>query len=147
MSAPNKIAVPVRLSTLAAAFLWLAAPAAAGARDYGSEYASALLGEALRGELREASRKVPRSQETRKLAGETGGPRSWNPAEMSPWANAYGTPSAGLAPRVSLGVLGITDGWRPARLCACYLPADARSWDGGPLTEADVARMCRAQCN
>jgi hypothetical protein len=109
-----------------------------------TEFLNALVAEQLRYELRAASRTLPPAASTRHPEPAAAGPKSWNPAERSPWANAYGTPAplAPVSPRIAL--LGV---WRPVRLCSCYLPADARSWDGGPLTEADVARMCRAQCN
>jgi hypothetical protein len=69
------------------------------------------------------------------------GPRTWNPSEQNPWANTYGTPTESrwqTAPRAY--------GHSAMRMCSCYLPADARSWDGGPLTDADISRLCRAQC-
>jgi hypothetical protein len=70
------------------------------------------------------------------------GPRTWNPGEQNPWANTYGTPAEAPARATSL-----RPGVRYAiPVCTCYLPADARSWDGGPLTDADIARLCRAQC-
>lgn len=70
------------------------------------------------------------------------GPQTWNPNEQNPWANTYGTPMEAPARATSQ---------RPrARyaipVCTCYLRSDARSWDGGPLTDADIARLCRAQC-
>jgi hypothetical protein len=70
------------------------------------------------------------------------GPRSWDAHEQNPWANTFGTPSgsrwrATTAQPFSSGIV---------RMCSCYLPADARSWDGGPLTDADITRLCRAQC-
>lgn len=69
------------------------------------------------------------------------GPTSWRAQNENPWANAYGTPSSsGYSPSVR------TLPGSSARLCTCYLPADARSWDGGPLTPADIARRCQAQC-
>jgi hypothetical protein len=72
----------------------------------------------------------------------TSGPRSWDAHDQNPWANTYGTPSGSrwrAAPDqpYSSGIV---------RMCSCYLPADARSWDGGPLTQADITRLCRAQC-
>jgi hypothetical protein len=70
------------------------------------------------------------------------GPRSWDPRDQNPWANTYGTPSEG--PRRGFGAA--PSGRNAVRMCSCYLPADARSWDGGPLTDADIARLCRAQC-
>jgi len=68
--------------------------------------------------------------------------RTWDAHNENPWANTYGTPSGSRwrATTVRPYYLGIV------RMCSCYLPADARSWDGGPLTEADITRLCRAQC-
>lgn len=69
------------------------------------------------------------------------GPTSWRAQNENPWANAYGTPSSsGYASSVR------TLPGSSVRLCTCYLPADARSWDGGPLTQADIARRCQSQC-
>jgi hypothetical protein len=69
------------------------------------------------------------------------GPTSWRAQNENPWANAYGTPS-------STGHFASTRTWpAPAvKVCSCYLPSDARSWDGGPLTQAEIARRCQAQC-
>ncbi len=71
-----------------------------------------------------------------------GGPRTWNPQDQNPWANTFGTPAEGRARVTPLRPRGAP----VLRLCSCYLPSDARSWDGGPLTDADIARLCRAQC-
>ena len=71
-----------------------------------------------------------------------GGPTSWSATSVSPWANAYGTPSTAAPSAVlhrRLGVVSFSS-------CNCYLPSDAKSWDGGPLTEADIARRCAQQC-
>ncbi len=109
------------------------------ADTYG-DYASAWLGERLRHERSPYwTDMVSRPSWTAEPASR--GPRTWDPRDQNPWANTYGTPSEGR--------------WRSAppaggrsalRMCSCYLPADARSWDGGPLTDADIARLCRAQC-
>ena len=71
-----------------------------------------------------------------------GGPRTWNPQDQNPWANTFGTPAESRARATPLRPRGAP----VLRLCSCYLPSDARSWDGGPLTDADIARLCRAQC-
>jgi hypothetical protein len=70
------------------------------------------------------------------------GPRTWKPGDQNPWANAYGTPAEAPARGTSLR----TGARYAIPVCTCYLPADARSWDGGPLTDADIVRLCRAQC-
>jgi hypothetical protein len=69
------------------------------------------------------------------------GPTSWRAGNENPWANAYGTPSSS-GQYAAVGTLPRS----AVKMCSCYLPADARSWDGGPLTPADIARRCRAQC-
>lgn len=69
------------------------------------------------------------------------GPVSWRASNENPWANAYGTPSSSGPAATSRSLPGTG-----VKMCSCYLPADARSWDGGPLTPADIARRCRAQC-
>jgi hypothetical protein len=69
------------------------------------------------------------------------GPTSWRAQNENPWANAYGTPSSsgyGASVRTLPGT--------SVKMCTCYLPSDARSWDGGPFTQADIARRCQAQC-
>lgn len=133
-----------RLHRILAHCACLAGVAAAAGAFAGSpeEYANAWLGERLRRDrpARMWSDLVARSATSSTPSAE--GPRTWNPSEQNPWANAYGTPSEAPAQATSL---------RPrARyaipVCTCYLPADARSWDGGPLTDADIARLCRAQC-
>ncbi len=70
------------------------------------------------------------------------GPTSWRAESQSPWANAYGTPSSGVYGATTMRTYPTVT----ARYCACYIPADAKSWDGGPLTEADIARRCKQQC-
>lgn len=125
----------------AASVLLLAAGAPALA-DYWSDYANAALAEALRREGRESFWRDMVVRPSRHADTRVTGPRSWEATNESPWANTYGTPprsdwrSTTLRPR----------GPSVVRMCSCYLSADARSWDGGPLTEADIARMCRAQC-
>lgn len=69
------------------------------------------------------------------------GPTSWRAHNENPWANAYGTPSSSGYAASTRSLPGSA-----VKLCSCYLPADARSWDGGPLTQADIARRCQAQC-
>ena len=138
----ERIAPLARVAALAALGVagWVPS-AAAGASD---DYLSALLGEQLRTERYQASRTTETRWTTKRTEAPASGVRSWNPADQNPWANAYGTPSASYPPnsvRLEAGV------WRPVRLCACYLPVETRSWDGGPLTAADVARLCKAQCN
>ncbi len=132
---PRRLVPFLAAATLAAAAGW----AQAGG-NY-SDYANAWLGEALRGDPRgDWGDLVSRPAWPTLPKGE--GPRTWRPLDQNPWANTFGTPSSARP------------AWRPAResagivrLCACYLPDDLRSWDGGPLTAADVARLCRAQCN
>jgi len=132
---------PVPLLSRVAAIALLAASIPAAA-DYWGDYGNAMLGERLRRDRPGSfwtdlvARPANRAETT------AGGPRTWVPYDQSPWANTYGTPAGSgswPAPPVppSVGIV---------RLCACYLPADARSWDGGPLTEADVVRLCHAQC-
>lgn len=122
-----------------AACLAAGLPAAA---DYRSDYADAWLGESLRRVRPESSWGDLVSRPAKPFERGPAGPKSWNPREENPWANTYGTPAsrpwAGttLRPR-SPGAV---------RLCSCYLSSDLRSWDGGALTSADVARLCRAQC-
>lgn len=131
------------LDPLARAFAaaCLAASMSAAA-DYRSDYIDAWLGERLRSERPERFWSDLVSRPARPVEREANGPRTWNPRDQNPWANTYGTPmSSGwsetiVRPRSS----------RAVRLCSCYLSADARSWDGGPLTDADIARLCRAQC-
>lgn len=110
--------------------------------DYRSDYAEAWLGERLRHDRPERFWSDLIARPAKRAEPAAGGPRTWNPHDESPWANTYGTPMSRawsdtvVRPRSS-GVV---------RLCSCYLSADARSWDGGPLTDADIARLCRAQC-
>jgi hypothetical protein len=140
----EKIAPRARIAALAILAMtgWAFAPsAAAGPSD---DYVSALLGEQLRVERYQASRTVSTHWTAKRTEAPANGARSWNPADQNPWANAYGTPSASYPPH---SVRFDAGAWRPVRLCACYLPVETRSWDGGPLTAADVARLCRAQCN
>lgn len=132
--------IPALAAALAVAAWGWPACASAGPSE---EYVSALLGEELRHGLREASRAVPSARTPKRLDTPPSGPRSWNPVDQNPWANAYGTPSGSFP---SMSVRADAGAWRPVRLCACYLPVDARSWDGGPLTDADISRLCRAQC-
>ncbi len=142
MSAPKMVPsarIPAMAAMAAAVLAW-PATVAAGVSD---DYMGALLGEQLRHELREASRSIAPARIPKRQESPATGPRSWNPGDQNPWANAYGTPAASYPP---LSVRANAGLWRPVRLCACYLPVDARSWDGGPLTEADIGRLCRAQC-
>jgi hypothetical protein len=69
------------------------------------------------------------------------GPTSWRAQNENPWANAYGTPSSSGYSASTRALSGST-----VKMCTCYLPSDARSWDGGPLSPADIARRCQAQC-
>ncbi len=71
------------------------------------------------------------------------GPTSWRAQNENPWANAYGTPSS---PASKYSTVSRVTASTTYHVCTCYIPADARSWDGGPLTQADVARRCQAQC-
>lgn len=73
----------------------------------------------------------------------TPGVKTWNAQDENPWANAYGKPMSVTGPTYTRAV---PRQYGNASLCACYLPADAKSWDGGPLTAADVSRMCKVQC-
>ena len=103
------------------------------------DYANAWLGERL---WRDRPTGLWTELAARPAAPATQGPRTWNPGEQNPWANTYGTPAEAQ---------GRATGQRlrsryAIPVCSCYLPSDARSWDGGPLTDADIARLCRAQC-
>lgn len=109
---------------------------------HGDGYASALLGERLRYDRPNAYWTDMVSRPARRAEPAPRGPRSWDPQDQNPWANTYGTPSEGPWRSVPLS----PGGRDVVRMCSCYLPADARSWDGGPLTDADIARLCRAQC-
>jgi len=73
------------------------------------------------------------------------GPTTWRAKNENPWANAYGTPSSHASRHSTVSrVTAITT--TTYDVCNCYIPSDARSWDGGPLTKADIARRCQAQC-
>lgn len=71
------------------------------------------------------------------------GPTSWRAQNENPWANAYGTPSSHASKYSTVSRVTSTTTYN---VCTCYIPSDARSWDGGPLTQADIARRCQAQC-
>ena len=123
----------------AIACLLAGAPAVA---DYWGDYGNAWLGERLQRDRPDRFWTDMVARPAKRAQPASGGPRTWVPHDQNPWANTYGTPAGGVArfatrTPYSTGIV---------RLCACYLPADARSWDGGPLTEADVVRLCRAQC-
>jgi len=108
---------------------------------YGDAYATARLGERLRYERSSRYWTDMLARPSWSVEPASRGPRSWDPSEQNPWANTYGTPTESrwqAAPRAY--------GRSAMRMCSCYLPADARSWDGGPLTDADISRLCRAQC-
>jgi hypothetical protein len=129
-----------RAYALIACFAALSGGGVANADRYG-DYASAWLGDALRHERSTPywTDMVSRPSWTADPAAR--GPRTWDPRDQNPWANTYGTPSE------SRGRSAPPAGGRSVvRMCSCYLPSDARSWDGGPLTDADIARLCRAQC-
>ncbi len=130
------------LARLALAAAILASGAAGASADAWGDYANARLGEALRRSDAERQWRDLVARPYRHAERLASGPRSWDASQENPWANTFGTPPASRwrstpAPPGFSGVV---------RLCTCYLPADARSWDGGPLTEADIARRCRAQC-
>lgn len=75
------------------------------------------------------------------------GPTSWHAQNENPWANAYGTPSSHASRHSTVSrVTATTTTTTTYNVCTCYIPADARAWDGGPLTETEIARRCRAQC-
>ena len=131
-----------------AVLLALAAASLPAAADYWGDYAGAWLG--------------PRNPErwtdlvarpARPAAYPSGGPRTWDAYEQNPWANTYGTPSSNplreplYRPRHSYSYPSSYSYSGLTPMCACYLPSDARSWDGGPLTSAEIARLCRSQCN
>ncbi|MCM2328685.1 MAG: hypothetical protein NDI88_12415 [Lysobacter sp.] len=106
------------------------------------DYANAWLGERLWRDRPKGSWTDLVARPVAPVSPAASGPRTWNPSEQNPWANTYGTP-AEAPPRAAR----LRPGARYAiPVCTCYLPADARSWDGGPLTDADIARLCRAQC-
>lgn len=131
--------LPSLVRVAALAVLVTGLPASADFRD---DYASAWLGERLRLDRPDPYWANGVANSAWRGWTPPAGPRTWHPRDENPWANTYGTPAPGawtpLPRRPRQG--GIV------RLCACYLPDDARSWDGGPLTAADVARLCRAQC-
>jgi hypothetical protein len=110
--------------------------------DHGEGYASAWLGERLRDDRPTRYWTDLVSRPARRAEPVPRGPRSWDPHDQNPWANTYGTPSES---RWRSGFHS-PGGGEVVRMCSCYLPGDARSWDGGPLTDADIARLCRAQC-
>lgn len=122
-------------------FLLTAASASASA-DYWGDYGNAWMGDQVRRDRPERFWTDLVARPAKPPQYPNGGPRSWDADEQNPWANTYGTPSANR--------------WRATtvqpyyseivRMCSCYLPADARSWDGGPLTQADITRRCHAQC-
>ena len=108
---------------------------------YGDAYATARLGERLRYERSSLYWTDLLARPSWSVEPASRGPSSWEPSEQNPWANTYGTPTESLwqtAPR--------TYGRSAMRMCSCYLPADARSWAGGPLTDAAISRLGRAQC-
>ena len=110
--------------------------------DYWGDYAGARLGETLRYSRSEIFWTEMVARPARNGEPPASGTRSWVAENENPWANTYGTPSSSRwrvtrAQPFSSGIV---------RMCSCYLPADARSWDGGPLTQADITRLCRAQC-
>jgi hypothetical protein len=135
--------------------LLLAAASIPALGDRASDYANTWFAEQLRLEsfrygYRDGAREVARERtspwENAALlpqGGASNSPRSWDPNNESPWANAYGRPMSNAAWNVTT-LRPKTTG--PVRMCACFLPTDARSRDGGPLTEDDIARLCRAQC-
>ena len=73
------------------------------------------------------------------------GPTSWHAQNENPWANAYGTPSSHASRHSTVSRVTATT-TTTYSVCTCYIPADARAWDGGPLTEIEIARRCRTQC-
>lgn len=130
----------------AAAFALLAAtlPAAADyPKDYADDYANNWLGDRLRRDNPERAWSDLVARPARPAEYPSSGPRTWDARDENPWANTYGKPMSNRwrAPAVQPRSPSIV------RICSCYLPADARSWDGGPLTVADITRLCRAQCS
>lgn len=130
-------------STLArAAAIALALASTGAVADYWGSYPDAWLADQLARERRASAWTDLLARPARPDAYPYTGPRTWDPRNENPWANTYGTPAPSYGRKAwdrasSPGIV---------KFCACYLPADARSWDGGPLTEADIARLCRAQC-
>ncbi len=109
---------------------------------YGNDYSGARLGEQLRYDRPSSYWTDMVSRPPRYVEPASRGPRTWDARDQNPWANTYGTPSESRWRSVPLA----PGGRDVVRMCSCYLPSDARSWDGGPLTDADIARLCRAQC-
>jgi hypothetical protein len=109
---------------------------------YGEGYGSAWLGERLQRDTSSSYWTDMVSRRYWTVEPAPRGPRSWEPRDQNPWANTYGTPAENPWRGVTVG----PSGRGAVRMCSCYLPTDARSWDGGPLTDADIARLCRAQC-
>jgi hypothetical protein len=110
--------------------------------DYWGDYANAQLGDSLRASRSASFWTDLVARPSRNGEASSSGARTWVAENENPWANTYGTPSSSRwrvtrAQPYSSGIV---------RMCSCYLPADARSWDGGPLTQADITRLCRAQC-
>lgn len=128
------------LATAAAVALAMAGPAVQA--DYWGEYANAQLGESLRASRSASFWTDMVARPSRNGDASPSGARTWVAENENPWANTYGTPvqSRWRVTRTQPYYPGVV------RMCSCYLPADARSWDGGPLTAADVTRLCRAQC-
>ncbi len=136
-------------------FLAFAALAAAGlpasAHDYGYGYGygsyspEGYLAERLRqdGSYWAWRATVYERRSAKRAEPATPGVKTWNPQDENPWANAYGKPMSVTGPTYSRNV---PRQFGNAGLCACYLPADTKSWDGGPLTAADVSRLCKVQC-
>jgi hypothetical protein len=133
----------MKLAFATTAFLGALCGAGAAFADYyGNAYSGAWLGEQLRYDRPSAYWTDMVSRPPRHVEPASRGPRTWDARDQNPWANTYGTPAEEPARATSL-----RPGARYAiPVCTCYLPADARSWDGGPLTDADIARLCRAQC-
>lgn len=123
----------------ALALLAACSPAAA---DYWDDYASAWLGDRLRRDNPDHFWSDLVARPERSVEQTSSGPRSWAAQDENPWANTYGTPMSNRWRAAT-----VRPNWSGSvRMCSCYLSADARSWDGGPLTQADITRLCRAQC-
>ena len=126
-----------------AAFLGaILAAGSAGASGLSGEYIDVWVGVRLRHERPGSLWTDLVARPDRSMAAAGQGPRTWDPSDQNPWANTFGTPTENRWPTTTISP------WRSGavRMCSCYLPTDARSWDGGPLTSADIARLCRAQC-